>query len=313
MIVREPIVIQQRGDPLRSRPAGPPVLISGLVVSQPDGLPALFCEGELVQQLRRCLAVILMHLRMVELEGVDLPVSHVLAAALVDMLGGVDPIDPAAGIHVHVASLRQGLELLVGKCGLVHPIPALQGLDHGVRRRRVLCLLLCWLPLTLPHLRRTLLGGVLRARRQRLRDLRLLGQRLRVLGALCLLGHRGQFLFALGTPAISQIIPPGLPVPAVRHPGRPVHGLRHAPSAVRLLGCRPGIRREHAVFLHDRIGVVNGACLVIPDALPDIPPGQVHAACCAAHGHAGQGAAHAGPYHLRHAVQVRLLPGLVLV
>lgn len=67
---------------------------------------------------------------MVELEGVDPPVSHILAAALVNMLGRVNLIDPSAGIHVHVTPFCQGCELLVGKRGLVHSPPALQGLDH---------------------------------------------------------------------------------------------------------------------------------------------------------------------------------------
>ena len=78
----------------------------------------------------------MVHLRMVELEGVDPPVSHILAAALVNMLGRVNLIDPSAGIHVHVTPFCQGCELLVGKRGLVHSPPALQGLDHKARRRR---------------------------------------------------------------------------------------------------------------------------------------------------------------------------------
>ena len=174
LIVREAVVVQQHGDPLRRCPLGPPVFIPGLVIAQAKGLPALFCDRELIQQLRRRLAVIPVHLRMVELEGVDPPVSHILAAALVNMLGRVNLIDPSAGIHVHVTLFCQGCELLVGKRGLVHSPPALQGLDHRVRRRRGLRLPPCRLRLILLHLRRPLRGGVLRARGHRLRDLRAL-------------------------------------------------------------------------------------------------------------------------------------------
>ena len=111
---------------------------------------------------------------MVELEGVDPPVSHILAAALVNMLGRVNLIDPSAGIHVHVTPFCQGCELLVGKRGLVHSPPALQGLDHRVRRRRGLRLPPCRLRLILLHLRRPFRGGGLCARRHRLRGLRAL-------------------------------------------------------------------------------------------------------------------------------------------
>ena len=303
MIVREAVVVQQHGDPLRRCPLGPPVFIPGLVIAQAKGLPALFCDRELIQQLRRRLAVIPVHLRMVELEGVDPPVSHILAAALVNMLGRVNLIDPSAGIHVHVTPFCQGCELLVGKRGLVHSPPALQGLDHRVRRRRGLRLPPCRLRLILLHLRRPFRGGGLCARRHRLRGLR----------ALRLLGRRWRFFCILAPPAVLQVLPPGSPVPRVHHPGCPVHGLRHTPPAFRRLHGLSSLRGEHSLFSHHVIGAVGRSRLVVPNTLPDIPPGQVHAAGGAAHGHAGQSAAHAGPYHLRHAVQVRLLPGLVLV